>query len=121
MGGYHPGTSPVCWSGEVRMHPAGESLSEGRNGSCRAGDCPASEGYLSWCPVPSAGDLPVRAQGASHDRALHPDRGLANGKCYHEAGADFFAFKGPDRSRRSAITRLQQLGSNVELTAREAA
>lgn len=46
---------------------------------------------------------------------------LPNGERYHEAGADFFALKDPDRARRNAVRRLQELGFDVELTAREAA
>lgn len=46
---------------------------------------------------------------------------LANGECYHEAGADFFALKDSDRVRHNAVRRLQELGFDVELTAREAA
>ncbi|MGX1748814.1 hypothetical protein [Glutamicibacter protophormiae] len=46
---------------------------------------------------------------------------LANGECDHEAGADFFALKDQDRARRNAVRRLQELGFDVELTAREAA
>lgn len=46
---------------------------------------------------------------------------LANGECYQEAGADFFISKDPDKARRNAVKRLQELGFDVELTAREAA
>lgn len=46
---------------------------------------------------------------------------LSNCACYPEAGADFFALKDPDRVRSNAVGRLQELGFDVELTAREAA
>ena len=54
---------------------------------------------------------------------------LANGECYHKGSADFSAPKDPDRERRNAARRLQELGFAVELelgfavelTAREAA
>lgn len=45
---------------------------------------------------------------------------LADGECYREAGADFFALKDSDRVRRNAVRRLQELGFAVGLTAREA-
>ncbi|MNW30477.1 Transposase IS116/IS110/IS902 family protein [compost metagenome] len=46
---------------------------------------------------------------------------LAQGECYREAGADYFAVKDPDRARRNAVKRLHDLGYDVQLTEREAA
>lgn len=62
----------------ISARPAGKPESEGRIGSCRTGDRPASEGHLTGGPVPAAGDPSGQAQGAGRNRAQHLDRGLAH-------------------------------------------